>query len=182
LLILDSHGSHITIQFIKYYNKNRILLAIFPAHSTHTLQPLDVAIFAPLSKAYTEQLRHFINNYQGFTRLTKQDFLGFFRRVGRPLLQARIYSQHSSIPIYTPSIQISLFKNLPRKSRPSPHQVILELQLFPLRIRDGLGSSYKALLRIYIIKNLYNSRIRCSIFLQRIFCLKTRMQAYKKLL
>jgi hypothetical protein len=38
LLILDGHGSHITKKFIEYCDKNRILLAIFPAHSTHTLR------------------------------------------------------------------------------------------------------------------------------------------------
>jgi hypothetical protein len=78
LLILDGHGSHVTMRFIEYCDKNRILLAIFPAHSTHTLQPLDVAIFSPLSKAYTEQLRQFINDCQVFTRLTKRDFFRLF--------------------------------------------------------------------------------------------------------
>ncbi|EEA22190.1 pogo transposable element, putative [Talaromyces marneffei ATCC 18224] len=78
LLILDGHGSHVTMRFIEYCDKNRILLAIFPAHSTHTLQPPDVAIFSPLSTAYTEQLRRFINDCQGFTRLTKRDFFRLF--------------------------------------------------------------------------------------------------------
>jgi hypothetical protein len=66
------------MRFIKYCDKNRILLAIFPAHSTHTLQPLDVAIFGPLSTNYTKQLRAFINDSQGLTRLTKRDFFRLF--------------------------------------------------------------------------------------------------------
>jgi hypothetical protein len=37
LLIFDGHGSHITMSFIDYCDRNRILLAIFPPHSTHTL-------------------------------------------------------------------------------------------------------------------------------------------------
>jgi hypothetical protein len=78
LLILDGHGSHVTMRFIEYCDSNRILLAIFPAHSTHTLQPLDVAIFSPLSTAYTEQLDDFIRASQGFTRLTKRDFFRLF--------------------------------------------------------------------------------------------------------
>ena len=36
LLIVDGHGSHLTIDFIKYCDDNKILLAIFPPHSTHT--------------------------------------------------------------------------------------------------------------------------------------------------
>jgi hypothetical protein len=50
LLILDSHGSHLTTDFIDSCDGNRILLAIFPPHSTHSLQPLDVVLFGPLSK------------------------------------------------------------------------------------------------------------------------------------
>ena len=37
LLIVDGHGSHLTMDFIKYCDDNKILLAIFPPHSTHTV-------------------------------------------------------------------------------------------------------------------------------------------------
>jgi hypothetical protein len=42
LLILDGHGSHVSMEFIEYYEANIILLAVFPPQSTHTLQPLDI--------------------------------------------------------------------------------------------------------------------------------------------
>ncbi|EED11636.1 conserved hypothetical protein [Talaromyces stipitatus ATCC 10500] len=78
LLILDGHGSHVNMRFIEYCDRNRILLAIFPAHATRTLQPLDVALFAPLSKAYTKELRRFLDDCQGLTRLSKRDFFRLF--------------------------------------------------------------------------------------------------------
>jgi hypothetical protein len=56
LLILDGHGSHVTMDFISYCDKQRILLAVFSPHSTHTLQPLDVVLFKPLSTAYSTAL------------------------------------------------------------------------------------------------------------------------------
>jgi hypothetical protein len=37
LLILDGHGSHVTADFIDFCDAYRILLAIFPQHSTHSL-------------------------------------------------------------------------------------------------------------------------------------------------
>ena len=37
LLILDGHGSHVTMDFINYCDQNKILLAILPPHSTYTL-------------------------------------------------------------------------------------------------------------------------------------------------
>jgi hypothetical protein len=56
LLIVDGHGSHLTMDFINYCDEHRILLAIMPPHSTHTLQPLDVVMFKPLSTAYSSAL------------------------------------------------------------------------------------------------------------------------------
>jgi hypothetical protein len=53
LLILDGHGSHLTMDFIEYCYQQRILLAVFPPHSTHSLQRLDVVMFKPLSSAYS---------------------------------------------------------------------------------------------------------------------------------
>lgn len=41
LLLLDGNGSHVTMELIIYCNDNKILLAVFPYHATHTLQPLD---------------------------------------------------------------------------------------------------------------------------------------------
>jgi hypothetical protein len=41
LLILDGHGSHLTMDFIEYCDQNKILLAVYPPHSTQTLQSLD---------------------------------------------------------------------------------------------------------------------------------------------
>jgi hypothetical protein len=74
LLILDGHGSHISMDFIDYCNRNRILLAILPPHSTHTLQPLDVAMFKPLSTAYSAELSKYLHISQGLVPITKGDF------------------------------------------------------------------------------------------------------------
>jgi hypothetical protein len=56
LLIIDGHGSHLTMDFINYCDSHRIILAIIPPHSTHTLQPLDVVMFKSLSSAYSKEL------------------------------------------------------------------------------------------------------------------------------
>ena len=56
LLIVDGHSSHINLKFIDYADRNRILLAVLPPHSTHRLQPLDVSVFSPLATYYTEEV------------------------------------------------------------------------------------------------------------------------------
>ena len=78
LLILDGHGSHVTMEFSKYCDDNRILLAIYSPHSTHTLQPLDVCMFKPLSSAYSAELTDFMNKCQGLSTITKRDFFCMF--------------------------------------------------------------------------------------------------------
>jgi hypothetical protein len=78
LLILDGHGSHVTREFIEFCDANRILLAIFPPHSTHSLQPLDVVLFSPLSRNYTTELNRSLQRSQGITRITKRNFFRIF--------------------------------------------------------------------------------------------------------
>ena len=78
LLILDGHGSHISMKFIDYCDSHRILLAIYPPHSTHTLQPLDVCLFRPLLQAYSDQLTTFMDKCQGLSSITKRDFFHLF--------------------------------------------------------------------------------------------------------
>jgi hypothetical protein len=79
LLILDGHSSHITPNFIDLCNGNQILLAIFPLHATHSLQPLNVVLFALLSKYYLQELDHYLHQSQGITRVTKHDFFTIFK-------------------------------------------------------------------------------------------------------
>jgi hypothetical protein len=56
LLILDGHGSHMTEEFLWECYNNNIYLLFLPAHASHVLQPLDVAVFGPLKRAYRRLL------------------------------------------------------------------------------------------------------------------------------
>jgi hypothetical protein len=78
LLFLDGHGSHVTMKFLNYCEANKILLATYPPYSTYTLQPLDVGIFSPLSKAYSDEQEAFLYASQGLSAITKQDFFRQF--------------------------------------------------------------------------------------------------------
>ena len=66
------------MNFIKWCDNHNIFLAIYPPHSTHRLQPLDVSLFSPLALQYSKQLTQHIHETQGFTNLTKKDFMGLF--------------------------------------------------------------------------------------------------------
>lgn len=56
LLVADGHGSHETDDFMWHCYINNIHLLFLPAHASHILQPLDVAVFSPLKATYRRQI------------------------------------------------------------------------------------------------------------------------------
>ena len=66
------------MKFIDWCDKHQVLLAIYPPHSTHRLQPLDVSLFSPLATFYTQQLEEFIHGTYGLSALSKRDFFSLF--------------------------------------------------------------------------------------------------------
>jgi hypothetical protein len=66
------------MDFIDYCDRNRILLAIYPPHSTHTLQPLNVIMFKPLSSDYSHKISKFMERCQGLTSISKRGFYPLF--------------------------------------------------------------------------------------------------------
>ena len=74
MLIMDGHASHISAEAVEFCISNNILLACLPAHTTHLLQPLDVGIFSPLAKAYSDGIIDF-SQLGGVYAIDKVDFL-----------------------------------------------------------------------------------------------------------
>jgi hypothetical protein len=56
MLILDGHGSHISIDFLWACKQNNIKLLFLPAHSSHILQPLDLSSFSVTKSKYRRQI------------------------------------------------------------------------------------------------------------------------------
>jgi len=76
LLVCDGHDSHISTDFVAYCIHNRIDLILLPPHSSHLMQPLDVAVFSPLKRAISTQVSRFIRS--GITRIQKVEWLERF--------------------------------------------------------------------------------------------------------
>jgi hypothetical protein len=57
MLLCDGFGTHETLEILEFCFENNIILCRLPSHTSHKLQPCDVAVFAPLKAAYrVEQL------------------------------------------------------------------------------------------------------------------------------
>ena len=53
LLIIDGHGSHLTWDVIDKARELNVELCCLPSHTTHVIQPLDVACYAPLKSHFS---------------------------------------------------------------------------------------------------------------------------------
>ena len=78
LLVADGHSSHVNMKFINKCDELRILLMILPSHTTHRLQPLDVSMFAPLARYYTNALNDMMFNSLGTVNISKRVVWGVF--------------------------------------------------------------------------------------------------------
>ncbi len=52
ILIMDQHETHVSKCVIMFCRGNTIEILCLPAHTTHILQPLDIAVFSPLKTAF----------------------------------------------------------------------------------------------------------------------------------
>jgi hypothetical protein len=65
-------------EFLNYCLIRKIFVTVFPPHSIHTLQPLDVVCFKPLSTAYSKKLSEHTQRSQGLVPIKKGDFFLLF--------------------------------------------------------------------------------------------------------
>ena len=78
LLFIDGHGSHINMKFLTWCEKNNVHVALYPPHSTHRLQPLDVSLFSPLANFYSQNLDNWILETSGLSSMSKREFWKLF--------------------------------------------------------------------------------------------------------
>ena len=69
-MIFDGHRSHINVPVLEWAAEHNIELFVLLAHTSHILQPLDVACFGPLQRIYNSECHKFIrsNPYSNITR------------------------------------------------------------------------------------------------------------------
>ncbi len=56
VLICDGFGTHESLEILEFCFENNIILCRLPSHTSHKLQPCDVAVFSPLKASYRDQV------------------------------------------------------------------------------------------------------------------------------
>jgi hypothetical protein len=77
LLVLDGHESHVSGDFELYCKEYNIIILRMPAHSSHILQPLDVACFGPFKRVYGKMVEKMMR--RSLTHIAKENFLPLFK-------------------------------------------------------------------------------------------------------
>ena len=54
LLFLDGHSSHYNPEAIRLAKENDVIMFTLVPHTTHEMQPLDIAVFGPLKTHWRE--------------------------------------------------------------------------------------------------------------------------------
>ena len=77
MLIIDGHESHCSVDFQDYCREHKIITLCMPPHSSHLLQPLDVACFSPLKRCYGDGISALARNH--VHHISKETFLPAFK-------------------------------------------------------------------------------------------------------
>lgn len=67
LLLLDNHGSHLSVKGIDFCRDNGIVMLSFPPHCSHRLQPLDISVYGPVKRYVNKLCDDWMTNHPGKT-------------------------------------------------------------------------------------------------------------------
>jgi hypothetical protein len=145
ILLCDGHDSHITAGFILHCLRNNIILIILPPHSSHLLQPLDVAVFGPLKTAISTQLDRFIRT--GISRVQKVEWLtGYIKARSIALSSRNILSGWSGAGLI-PFAPTSILRKI--SGRPGNNSILTPPRSPSLQVRhpfDDMPSSPESMI------------------------------------
>ena len=65
LLVMDNHSSHVSMKLVCEARRCGVDIVTLPPHSSHILQPLDIAVYGPFKKAWTRQVQFFHDTHPG---------------------------------------------------------------------------------------------------------------------
>lgn len=146
------------MKFLDYCDYHRILVAVYPPHSTHRLQPLNVSLFAPLATRYSQELNQFTMDAEGLTRATKKDFFRlFWKAYNQAFKPSNIHSgwKKTGLHPFAPEVILNKFavKEAPTEERPSSS----ESSNSPLTAHDW--RKIEKMLK-EVVTNVFGKRVR----------------------
>jgi hypothetical protein len=88
LLLVDGHKSHATWEFMWKCHENRVIVFYLLPHSSHVLQPLDLACFSLLKGRYRDQITN-LARFDDSSAIKKAQFLEYYHKAAQEGLNHR---------------------------------------------------------------------------------------------
>ena len=63
ILLYDGHSTHVTQDVTEAARQENVHLFVLPPHSSHCLQPLDVAVFSPFKSSLNTEIHKFLHSH-----------------------------------------------------------------------------------------------------------------------
>jgi hypothetical protein len=128
MLIFDGHGSHLSDEFLLLAWEKKILPFLFPSHTSHLLQPLDVGVFQPFKHWHQVCLHEAVAF--GDIEFSKVEFLAAFEKMRKQTFKrSTILSAWKKAGLYPlqPDIVLNKMKLFDPPERPvTPPQQIYQ--------------------------------------------------------
>lgn len=152
LLILDGHGSHTTDEFFTECYDHDIYVLFLPAHSSHVLQPPDVAIFSPLKQYYRAELALFDHLYES-APIAKMNFLYCYGKARqKALIKKNIISGFKTTGLWPTNASKALLNRfVTSRPRTPPKEV-------PTTLIDQSRDTLKTPRRASQVRSLFTAR------------------------
>jgi hypothetical protein len=109
LLLVDGHGSHTDIEFMWLCKQHKIAILYLPAHSSHILQPLDLAPFSVIKSRYRDQIRA-LSALDDAAPIKKERFISSYSKARNEGLTDRVIRagwRASGLSPYNPDLVLS---------------------------------------------------------------------------
>jgi DDE superfamily endonuclease len=142
MLMCDGFRTHEALEILEFCFENNIILCRLPSHTSHKLQPCDVAVFGPLKTAYRDQVERLyrggatVVNKEHFTSLcspararaiTKNILTGFAKTGLFPFNPDRVLRD-----IAKPVVALTIPKADEVKVGPCPQDEVLQTPVTPV--------------------------------------------------
>ena len=79
LLLLDGYDSHLTWTALQFCEQQKVVVILFPPHTTHFMQPLDVALFQQWKHYHAEAINHSVR--RGCGNFDRSAFLRYIEKI-----------------------------------------------------------------------------------------------------
>ena len=100
LLLMDGHSSHYNLEAVTIAKENGVILFTLVPHTTHEMQPLDTAVYAPLKTHWQDACYHYPQSHLGKV-ITKYQFSSLFSEAWlKTMIPANIISGFRTCGVY----------------------------------------------------------------------------------